>query len=220
MLREFGLFFILLIASFGCTKNIGEQTARYHQDGRCKPIVAFIPVFDCSNAHIPWNLSEEFTYHIRQRFLKRQNFFLNTPDQINAEIEMLNESHDPFIRDFSWIGDAFEEEFVVFTELVEHDIHPKEGQNTLLDKITPSFEISMTMRIRIFDLRGEKPQIVLQELVHQDHLIPKPSNLNDQNPNAWKKMTFTLTPFGLAHNQFSKEIAKRVEDYILLSKTR
>ena len=220
MLRQLRLFFTICIASFGCTKNVNQQASRYHDDGRSKPIVALVPVFDRSGAQFSWSLSEEFTDHLRQRFLKQSNFYLNTPDHINSEIGTLNESNNPFTRDFSWISQTFEEEeFVVFTELVEHDIHPKQQRNNFLDKLTPSCELSMTMRIRVFDLRGEKPVIVLQELVHQSHLIPKPSDQAEQNPERWKKMAFIVTPLGLAHTQFSKEVAKRIEDYILLSKS-
>ena len=221
MLRPLGLFFVICITSFGCIKNVNEQATRYHDDGRSKPIVALVPVFDRSDAEVSWSLSEEFTDHLRQRLLKRSNFYINTPEEINAEIGILNESNDPFMRDFSWIAQAFgKEEFVVFTELVEHHIHPKPSNNHFLDKLTPSCELSMVMRIRIFDLRGETPEIVLQELINQTHLIPKPSDLTEQNPDFWKKMTFIVTPLGLAHTQFSKEVAKRIEDYILLSKSR
>jgi len=165
-------------------------------------------------------LSEEFTDHLRQCLLKQGKFYLNTPEQTNAEIQTLNETNDPFARDFSWIANAFnEEEFVVFTELVEHDIHLKEPKNRFFDQFTPSSNLSMTMRVRIFDLRGEKPEIVLQELIHQDHLSPKSTNLMNQPPDRWKKMTFTVTPLGLAHIQFSKKVAKRIEDYILFSKS-
>jgi hypothetical protein len=76
------------------------------------------------------------------------------------------------------------------------------------------------MRIRVFDLRGEQPEVILQEFVHQSHLIPKPSNLQEPNPKRWKKMTFMASPMGLAHAQFSKEVVKRIEDYILLSKSQ
>lgn len=221
MFRNLGLIFALCLASFGCSKNVNEQATRYYDDGRSKPIVALVPVFDRSGAKISWSLSEEFTDHLRQRFLKQSQFYVNTPDQINAEIETLNETNDPFSRDYAWISKTFcEEEFVVFTELVEHDIHPKASRNNFFDKLSPSCELSMTMRIRVFDLRGEKPEIVLQELVHQCHLIPKPSDHTEENPDKWKKMTFTITPLGLAHSQFSKEVAKRIEDYILLSKSR
>lgn len=198
-----------------------QHKAYYHDDGRSKPVVALIPVFDRSNAKVAWNLSEEFTDHMRQRFSKRNNFYLNSADQINTEIETLSESNNPFAPDISWITRAFKgEEYVIFTELVEHDIHPKKSKGSVFDKLTPSYELSMTMRVRVFDLRSDMPRVVLQELMHQDHLIPKPANLSDSKPNLWKKRTFFITPLGLAHMQFSKEIVERIEDYVLLSKSR
>ena len=153
MLKRLGLLFTLCLSFCACTKNVQEQATRYHDDGRSKPVVAFIPVFDTSHAEVSWSLSEEFTDHLRQRFLKGTNFYINTPEQINSETASLTQSNDPFSRDFSWIANAFEaEEFVVFTELVEHDIHAKQVKNNFLDKLTPSCELSMKMRIRIFDL--------------------------------------------------------------------
>ena len=89
-----------------------------------------------------------------------------------------------------------------------------------MDKITPSSELTLTMRVRIFDLRGSKPEVILQELVHQSYLIPKPSNLSESNPLRWKKMSFNISPLGLAHSQFAKEVSGRIEEYILLSKTK
>jgi len=221
MYFRIGFLLTLCLSFVSCTTTSQDQNTRYHDDGRSKPTVAFVPVFDRSGAEVSWSLSEEFTDHLKQRFLKRSNFYLNTTEDINHEIDTLTEQNDPFASEISWVGETFsKEEFVVFAELVEHDIHDKEAKNNFLDKITPSSEISMTMRIRVFDLREETPKIVLQELVTQSHLIPKPSDLREESPDRWRKMTFSITPLGLAHAQFSKEVAKRIEDYILLSKSR
>ncbi len=221
MPKKFQLFFAIFFIFYGCTKHIDRQEAYCHDDGRSKPIVALIPVFDSSSSKIAWNLSEEFTDHIRERLAHRNNFYLNSPDQIDTEMETLSDANNPFALDVSWIGRTFtKEEYVIFTELVEHDIHPKKSKGNILDKLTPSYELSMTMRIRVFDLRKESPKVVLQELVHQDYLIPKSSTLNEQNPDFWKRKTFFITPLGMAHIQLSKEIVNRVEEYIILSKSR
>jgi len=222
MLQRFGWMITLCLAVFGCSQhNSGDQATRFHEDGRAKPIVALPPVFDRTEAEIGWSLSEEFTNHIRQRMLKRNNFYLNTPDEINAVITSLTEENNPFSNDTAWIKEAFKDhEFVIFTELLEHDIHPKPLKGSFVDKITPSSELTLTMRIRVFDLRSHTPEIILQELVHQTHLIPKPSNLSEENPQRWRNMSFNVSPLGLAHSQFSKEVSKRIEDYILLSKSK
>ncbi len=221
MIKRFGLI-VTLFALFGCSSKGGyEQATRFHDDGRAKPIVGFVPVFDRSESKVGWSLSDEFTDHLRTRLHKRNNFYVSTPSDINASIVDLSAENNPFATDIDWIKDAFEShEYVVFAELVEHDIHPKELKGNFLDKITPSSELTITMRVRVFDLRGTKPEVILQEFVHQNHVIPKPSNISEPNPDRWKRITFTVSPLGLAHAQLSKEVVKRVEDYILLSKSK
>ncbi len=222
MLKRFGISLTLCLILFGCSSNGNyDQVTRFHDDGRAKPVVAFIPVFDRSNAQVGWSLSDEFTDQLRGRLHKQNSFYLNTPDEINQIVANLSAEDNPFSTNTDWIKDAFDHhEFVVFAELVEHDIHLKPLKGNFVDKITPSSELSLSMRVRVFDLRGSHPEVILQEFVHQNYLIPKPSNLNNPNPEKWKKVTFIVSPMGLAHTQFSKEIIKRIENYILLSKSQ
>ncbi|MCB1071769.1 MAG: hypothetical protein H7A41_04100 [Chlamydiales bacterium] len=221
MMKRLGIL-LALFTLLGCSsKGNYEHATRFHDDGRAKPIVAFVPVFDRSESKLGWSLSEEFTDSLKNRLMKRNNFYVSTPSDINAAIADLSAENNPFAADVSWVKEAFENhEYVVFTELVEHDIHPKELKGNFLDKITPSSELSMTIRIRVFDLRGRTPEVILQEFVHQNHIIPKPANLNEPNPERWKKITYSVSPMGLAHAQLSKEVVKRIEDYILLSKSK
>jgi hypothetical protein len=222
MLKRFGCIFTLCLTLFGCNSTHSrDQVTRFHDDGRAKPVVAFVPVFDRSDAQVGWNLSDEFTDQLRSRFQKHNNFFLSTPNEINQVVADLSAADNPFSTDTLWIKDAFDQyEFAIFTELVEHDVHLKPLKGSFIDKITPSSELSLIMRVRVFDLRGSAPEVILQEFVEQSHLIPKPTNINEPSPEKWRKMTFIVSPLGLAHAQFTKEIVKRVEDYILLSKSQ
>ena len=215
-----GWIFFLCLALFSCSSHVDTQVSRFHDDGRGKPVVALIPIFDQSNAKVSWDLSEEFTTYLKQRLLKRGRFYLTSPEEIYALTTNLTDEHNPFGSHLTWIKRTFDaHEFVIFAELSEHNIHPKPLKNSFLDKLTPSYELSMTMRVRVFDLRAEEPKVILQELIHQSHLIPKPSNLIGQASERWKKMTFMVSPMGLAHSQFSKEVSKRIEDYILLAQS-
>ncbi|MBI3211996.1 MAG: hypothetical protein HYZ47_04880 [Simkania negevensis] len=198
-----------------------EQASRFHDDGRAKPSVALVPVFDRSEATVGWNLSEEFTDHLRQRFLKKNQFYLATPEEVNEKTTKLSQDQNPFTNHYSWVKETFSgQEFVIFVELIEHDIHPKKLQENFLDKISPSSEISISMRVRVFDLREEEPAIILQEIVHQDHLIPQPSDLAKEDPEKWKKLIFNFSPLGLAHLQIAKEVSTRIEDYILVAQSK
>lgn len=220
MLRHLGFIVTFFCLASGCSQSSYEDVARFHEDGRGRPIVAFVPVFDCTDAQLAWSLSEEFTDHMKQRFLKKNSFYLSSPDQVNSSTIDLDENNNPFLSDYSWIKNAFQtQEFVIFAELIEHDIHSKEPKNNFMDKITPSSELSMIMRVRVFDLREDEPVIILQEMIHQTHLIPKPSDLMDQSPDKWKKLTFAISPLGLAHAGLCREVTKRIEDYIILAKS-
>jgi len=220
MFRHLSTFFFLCLLTCGCTNKNYEQVTRFHDDGRSKPIVAIVPVFDRTQARVGWSLSEEFTDHIKYQIAKGNDIYLSSSDEINKSVENLNEQDNPFQNECEWIQAAFpNQEYVVFTEFVEYDIHRKEISQRFIDKLTPSSELSMTMRIRVFDLRAGQVKIILQELIHQDHLIPKGSSRGQEDPDKWKRVTFPLTPLGIAHGQFSRQAAKRIKEYITLAKS-
>lgn len=79
----------------------------------------------------------------------------------------------------------------------------------------------MSMRVRAFDLRGNEPLVILQEIVHHSHHVPRPFTSENFFQVSWENAAFNITPVGLAHANFTKEIAKRIDDYILtMSKTQ
>ena len=211
---------LFLLSGCGLSKTqIGD--VRFHDDGRAKPIVAFVPIIDRSGSEIGWSLSEEWTDLLKNRLFKRNRFYISVPNGMSEFSFSPSRRPCPFSSDVGWIQEAFESyEYVIFIEIVEYDIHLKEKGKSLLQKISPSRELSMTARIHIFDLRGEKPEIILQEFIHKNYSIPKPSSIEASNPGRWKKWTHHVSPIGLSHAQFCKEISKRIEEYIALSKSR
>jgi hypothetical protein len=95
-------------------------------------------------------------------------------------------------------------------ELAEHNIHPKQENDTFIDKITPSHALDLSMRIRVYDLRGEIPKVILQEIVQQRHLLPKQFAKLDYDSAIWGKKTYSISPMGFC----SYSICKRsVEPY-------
>jgi len=76
------------------------------------------------------------------------------------------------------------------------------------------------MRIRAVDLRGNKPKVILQELVKDSYYISKNVLHTDYDIIVWGVDEYLSSPMGLAHLSFSKEIAERISDYILLAKSR
>ena len=219
MKRYGALFLALAFIMGGCSNNSQETASLFKEDGRAKTLVAMLPVFDQSGASIGWSLSEEFIDSIRSRLEKGNQFFLATQDEMSVLVNTLQGTENPFQSDTDWIGETFQNfEFAIFTELVEHTIYPKETSGSFLDILTPSFELSLTMRVRVFDLRLNKPKVILQELISQKHSVPSPSKHPKIDPEKWKRMSFHISPTGLAHSQMTKEIAKRVGAYITVAK--
>lgn len=207
----------------GCSHNSmeSENVTRFHDDGRAKPIVAVLPVIDHSGEDFPWNLSEELSYSVYNKFAKRGNFWIDSFAQSVRAAQKIPKKVDLFGKDLSWVKTHFpEHEFVVILELIEHDIHMKQQKNSIMDKLTPSCELDMAIRIRVFDVRNETPEVILQEVLTQTNMIPKQSGLAEKGSDRWKQRTYAVSPLGFSHIQLSKEIVRRVEEYVILAKSK
>ena len=187
-----------------------------------RPIVAIVPVMDMARHHLTWNISDELTLAIRHRLTQHNHLYLLSADQVYAMTRrsVKDKNRDPFGIDTSWVRKAYpQNEFVAFFELVEHKEIPLE----LEVKESPA-ELSMAVRVRVFDLRAEEPKVVLQEIVEQSHHIPQqftqgetPESVQVSSQVPWGDETFDISPLGIAHEKLCQEIAARVEDYILLN---
>ncbi|MDX8430519.1 MAG: CT253 family lipoprotein [Candidatus Algichlamydia australiensis] len=215
--------FLSLFLLTACYRSGGDVSSRFHVDGRAKPIVALVPVFDHSDAKLPWSLTDEFTKSIEDKLSKRSKVFLISDEEVAKLTVNLDERHQPFSNEYTWAKETFTgNEFVVFMELVDHEMTPifKEENFEEENEKSTAHELLLTMRLRIIDLRGEEPEVVLQELIQRKHHIPKWLSNVDYTRSGWGKYSFHVTPFGLAHAQFSRAITKRLEEYILLAKSR
>ena len=204
----------LLCCIAGCTSRIAPETAYVvayvSKDGPRRPIVALVPLIDSTLPHLSWNLSDELTAGIERRLDKKDIFYLARPARMRQIARTLSPAQNPFGTDPSWMKEAFpRDEFVVFMELLEHDEVP-------LSPGDAPAELNIAVRLRVLDLRGQKVRVVLQEVVRESHYIPKPFTRAHFAPATWGSDTYSITPLGLAHAQLSKEIAGRIEDYILL----
>jgi hypothetical protein len=188
---------------FSCSRQ-GSEQAYFDREGQAKPIVSVVPLIDHSGSQVGWNLSEELTSGIRGRLINKGKLFLGNEVRAQEVAKKLNSRQNPFSEDLSWLKACFDkEEFVAFFELIEHEeVAGQELASTL----------NMSVRIRVIDLRESEPQVVLQEIVHDSHFIPKHFNIR------WNQEGFGISPMGLAHTQLTQEITKQLEDYILFAK--
>ncbi len=207
------LFSVLAIS---CSHN-NEEISRFHEDGRAKPVIAIASAIDTTSFECPWSLSEEITVSVTSQIAQTGKIFVHS----NIEFPFVE---NPFGTDLSWVKREFQnEEFVVFLELVEHENKPvikgkREPVNYSPQEV--STNLNMSVRIRVLDIRGSHPKIVLQEMVRDSYYIPKTLIPTDYYTVVWGSDEYRKSPMGVAHAQFVQEIASRVSDYVLLAKSR
>lgn len=212
MRRWSGIFLVLSLVMAGCQHQNNEQTAFIEAKSSNRPIVAVVPVIDHSRNDLAWNLSQELSSAIQQRLVQTNHLYLPSPESFAGKTEKALASHHPFDADYSWVKKLYSpHEFVAFLELLEHREVPVSNA-----KDAPA-QLNMTVRIRVFDIRGSSPKIVLQEIVEQSHHIPRQFTQTNFAQVPWGDEAYDVSPLGIAHDGLCKELTSRLEDYILLA---
>ncbi len=206
----------VLVASTGCRNHQRQdQQPVVSQQQQLKPVVAIVPMVDRTVNTIPWSLSEEMTSAIYQRIAHKDNLYLVNQQKVAANQKKIHTANNPFATNIDWVKKTFKDnEFVVFLELLEHEESPVNAKKTSsLENC--SAELNTSIRVRVIDLRSKEPKVILQELIHDAHYIPKQFTQTNFYQVPWGEEGFEISPLGLAHEQMTKELASRIEDYIL-----
>src|SRR3990167_8662773 len=142
-----------LLATSCCGNKCNEETSRFHEDGRAKPIVALTSMIDTTSFDAPWSVSEELTTMILSQVSQSGDIYVSSQEEFPY-------TENPFGADISWMKREFHsQEFIVFLELVEHEAVPVTKNRT--SPQDSSTNLNMAVRIRVIDLRGPTPKIVL-----------------------------------------------------------
>jgi len=208
---------VLMLASCH-NDNSDQKTAQISGKVSSKPIVSVVPIVDSTQNDVPWNLSDELTALVQYRLSQKNKLFLIDLPKVRAQAKKIKDNYNPFGPDLSWAKSVFpNDEYVVFMELIEHEELYLNDRKKPVNTKDCAAELNLGMRIRVIDLRGENPKVVLQELVRDSQFLPKQFTSTNFYQIPWGKENFTTTPLGLAHVEFTKDIASRIEDYILLA---
>ncbi len=182
------------------------------------PIVSIVPLIDNTKNECEWSLSDELSSSLYANLSQQDRVILNSSSQVRARAKPALEKHNPFDKDLSWVKKSFQnEEFVVFLELVEHEEVLNQNRTKPIDPSLCSAQLRMSVRLRVIDLRSQEPKVILQELIHDAHSIHPQFNHINFHQVPWKDQSFSISPVGLAHAKFTKELAQRIEDYILIA---
>lgn len=212
-IQNFFNFSIVCFLFFGCSQMHFQDQTAYHDDGRKKPMVCLLGVFDSSMSDLPWSLSEEFTLSIQQTIMQSKQLYLLQDYPLVNYLLSQDRSYKPFLQDLNVLHNLpLQSEYVVFLELIRHNLDKSS------DGISLTEHLDMAVRVRIIDLRGKVPRIVLQELFEKKTDILSSLSLVDYRSTTWGSASFSVLPLGVAHNDFCRALAERIEEYILVAK--
>ena len=218
MTRWFPLLFFPILLFTGCQRSLNSEQSRFYEDGQLKPAVMLIPVIDSSGQELSWSLSEELTQAIAYKLTGRGQLFIVDQNKAKFVFSQLNSLHNPFSSHIDWVKNVCTgQDFAIFIELIEHEEVPLIAQ----PEDNPSLcaaQLNISLRLRIIDLRSETPQVILQEILHDRHHIPRPFTKSHFPQIPWGRESFSISPVGLAHAQLVKEVSLRIEEYILLNR--
>ena len=217
-MRSHWIALSLLLVLSSCIVSRPDSTVRYTDSGHKRCTVAIAPLYDRSHCHLPWSISSELTGEVRQ-WLEKDG----------AVVLVKRQRTDPFFDQlkvdelFDWESERLmtlrDTDFVVLMELMRHREVPYRRQE--IQPIYPyrgdaGTVLCMEMRVRIVDLRGDKPQLVLQQMIPSNHAIPRGLSLNevDYVHVPWQSQSYLKTPMGKAHSRLARDVAKQVEGYV------
>ncbi|MCH9625071.1 MAG: hypothetical protein S4CHLAM123_02380 [Chlamydiales bacterium] len=212
------LIFALAIAACtlsGCARNYRDTTL-YQLSGRQKAIVAVLPVIDRSNqTQVNWDLSREFTDEIRNKVYDSQTLYL-LREGGSIEIAKLLSAPNPNAIPAMAKESLGAAQFVVLSEILEQKEMPygvgSDTNHPVRGEI--GSVLSLSMRVRIVDVRDATPRVILQEVLDQEYAIARPYLHCDYEKMGWGTHSFNNTPMGIAHNRLVQELVSRTEAYI------
>jgi len=223
MLKKLSFFFTIPVLVFltSCHRDKTESDAvSSKQSHEASPAVAIAPVIDNSESGLGWSLSDELTYSLSSRLVQKTKLSIANPQQTGAQLKKAKSIGNPFGNELQWIKTTFPgEDFVVFMELIEHREKLRESKIQAAPETLPA-ELDLSLRLRIVDLRGQKPKVILQEILQDSHFIPRQFTSYNFQQSPWNSEDFTLSPIGIAHALLIKELCARIEDYVLLARER
>jgi hypothetical protein len=204
---------LLLIFAVGCGPHYVDYFP-YHDNGMAKPAVAVLPIINHTDFDCAWDLSKELSDELNDALMDNAQLFI-FPEQKTLAAKQRVGNVDFFAKDLSFAKYFCPSEFLVVMELIEHRFAPYEpGKFTPLypiDAHSCNLVLVMKIRIRMIDLRGNTPCIVLQEIFQSNHMLPKDGDQIDYAGGDFGIKSYEKTPLSIAHQRLSVDLAKRIE---------
>lgn len=208
--------FQIVLSAFIALMAVGCSTPRYvdyfpyHDDGTPKPKVALMPVIDSSKSGMPWDVSLELSEAVYSELMNCGEVYALLPQEVGP-VWAKRASIDYFGNDMSYCKEFKSADFIVAMELIQNDstVEPDHPCNQIL---------TMRMRLKVIDVRCDKPRLVLYEIVKAEFITSPKYHPNEYEPICWGCSGFDKTPCGIVHQRMVCALTKRLEEVLWSAK--
>jgi hypothetical protein len=186
----------------------------YHDNGMAKPAVALLPTLDRTHCETTEaSAADDIMSEMRYQIMDSGQLYVIGSKQLDPAIACMG-SIDPMGNDISYSKQFGPCEFLVVTELIDHKYVPYVKGIPFLHAFHGQYcnqVLMMKVRIRMIDLRGSKPCIVLQEIIESNHMI-SPINNPDGARLSGNLTAYRASPVSIAHQRIARELMERIEN--------
>lgn len=179
------LSFLLLVA---CGPRYGDFFP-CHDDGTVKPKVVLLPMSDATKNP---ERAQELMSGIRFKLMDRGEVFVYSEESVKKQMERMGASSffNPDISFAKYFGGS---DFIVATELVDYsyDQYGNVDDRCMPPHLQRKNLLTLKLRVRMIDMRGQEPCIVMQEILTRHLLVPQ--NCNPLDPAYFYELSSRLT---------------------------
>lgn len=220
MHKNFITLGLLIIGLSSCQEITTDSSVHVHLDGRSKPKVLVLDIIDHSQSSLPWDLSLELSEKIKDNLKNFGTIYLKDSLALHENVdshELAKQIQKKPSFDSHIVLDC---EFIVAIEVIEHVLTPIPEKKNPSHPQAQSQSFSCKTRVKVFDVRHETAQLILSEIVSHEGFVPWQLSTINYKKTHYLTKQYKITPIGLGHKTLSQTIAKKIEDYVLLAKSR
>jgi hypothetical protein len=188
----------------------------YHDDGRPKPKVVIVPVFNSCEDVVPWDVSKELTAGMRYEIMNNGELFLFSQEEVNSTLAKMG-GVDFFTKESVFAQNFCEADFVVLVEFMDQQNCNSYTVAGCPIPFSPCREVVLKTRVKVIDLRSRSPRIVQQEILSDTYLVtPECADIHGKFPETGTS-AYQRSSIGKAHQRMVSNLVTRMERVIKCS---
>jgi len=197
-------FLLLLLFLGSCQKRSMDSLSMFSKSGDLKDKIALTKMVDSSAKTHLWDITTELSSYLEKDIARKDTLYVIPVDD---EVK-LSSLKNPFSKKLDWLDHHFPHtKYIAFTELLKYE-DSSESDPTL------GHSLDVSVRIRVFEKQADGFKIVLQEIIQESYMIPSLFSKTLSIQPSYNSPGYELSPVGVAHQNLSRQIAKRIREYI------